>query len=283
MKEELQKFLDEKVLEYTKYTRNDELKSISASQVGNDVLQNYLIALFPNEPQIEISQNTFGSLTHGTMQNIFAGEIFNIENSDYPYNVITEFSGERVLPNGWKITGTADIVMEKPYNRIIIDHKLTKIYAGKMFLEGKYDHQYTKQLNAYRWIFDVNPSEKTDMYLNMMYKDADPLKNEKAQELIEVPEIEIQDELLRVTTELETAIDSGELPPRCYNLWKRTPRKGPYKDIEIEARCEFYCSQNKVCPYFKSKISKDSLPTDSEGEGANTEPSTTGLRRAPRF
>lgn len=256
MKDQLQKFINDRILDYTKYVRNEDVKSISASQIGNDLLQNYLIALFPNEPQLSITQATFGSLTHGTMEQILRGNVF-VQDNESEMNVYTEMACSAPLPNGWTVTGTVDMLLEGVTNRVIVDHKLTKVYAGKMFNQSSMSHQYTTQLNTYSYMFSRTDQLPTSMFLNMMYKDADPLKNESAQELIEVPAIpndEMEQRLVNVTNELEAAIDSGELPPKCTNLWSRKVAKGPYAGTEIDSKCEFYCSQNKICPHFTSKL-----------------------------
>ncbi len=229
-----------------KYERSKIERAFSGSMFGNTVLQNYLTIIDQrnsDEAMFKVGQNTIGSIFHAGMEFTQAKKSLEEVESN---NVLTEHSTLRELPNGWTITGTIDRI---DFTKMTIhDYKLTKIYKGRMLkkdiAEGKFEDGYVLQMNAYAWCLENIYSS----YLDMFYKDANPLNNEDAYEEIFIPlMIGFEEYAVNITNTLEGHLDSGIIPVECDDLWWR---KNKQKE-SIPTRCALYCGVKDICPYYK--------------------------------
>lgn len=244
--------IQEVILNATKYIRKKGELRFSASMFGNTDLQNFLTIIYGAEDSKEIGQSEIGSIAHIGMQTI-------INNENNP-NILTEedFIIENYENTGWNLTGTADVVEHvQSLNTLRIDdYKFTKVYAGKSVKKEPL-HAYRKQLNVLK-ILAVNKYEDIknfNMFLDMFYKDADPLKGEQAFEQIEVDEItDMKEMLVDKITALDVIIKSGDMPPECATAdqWIRKLKNGNV----VKSRCEVYCSVKHVCPYYTAPSAK---------------------------
>ncbi len=217
------------------YERIDKENHISASMLGNDVLQNYLIIKNPDLVQkFEIGQHTIGSVFHKGIE--------CVGQQKYDKNQIEfELKVERKLENGWTLTGTIDMVDYE--NMVIHDFKLSKKYALKM-LKKEELHSYKLQLNAYKYALDLD----YDMVLDFFMKDQDILKHELAYEQYVVQDIkDFRFHLYAIVNELDMYLSDDKLPPEC-DTWLRKTKQGM-----VKSKCAFYCSVASVCPYYTGK------------------------------
>jgi len=239
---DVEKFIRESILEAVKYKNGEqrEPKTFSGSQWSNTLLQNYLIETNKLPDEKEIGQSQIGSLLHLAMENV-------IKDKD-KVKVEKEISISKTYKNGWKATGTIDLIIhDENNNTYIIDHKFTKIYAGKM-IKKEINHGYKEQLRHYGAIYD---KEEVELVLNLFYKDANPLKMEPAHELIYVtttPNEIFEERFIYKTDEIQSFIDGNIMPPECSNADKWYRAVG---NRRVATRCEQYCSVREVCPYYK--------------------------------
>lgn len=222
------KEFETKILDATKYTGSGIKKSLSASAVGNEVLQNWLRVKYGIVDDTELGQNTLGSILHLGMEKVFEEDKYK-----------TEHSMKRMLGD-YAITGTADMITDK----CIYDYKLTKNYTVKMWNKEPETHGYTIQLNVLRWILDGDGSlGDHDMKLVWFLKDANATKDEPNMIISKVPKINIEPIIQEAVNELDGVLD---VPAKCKDLW---PRK--IKGATVNMKCKYYCSYNKVCPHYK--------------------------------
>ena len=239
------------IKKHTKYTRSGVIKSFSGSQFGNTLLQNYLITLYGSQEEDCISQSDIGSVFHKGMEDIFRTESFSNNNPEF---IFLENKVSRELPNGWALTGTIDRthpILGADNHTQIRDYKLTKKYSGKTVHKEWY-HPYKLQLNSYLYS-STKLLKPTKLFLDLFYKDADVLLKEPGYEEIEVPVFEDFEEIaLRVTDELEAAIDSGITPPECTvkEKWLRKLKSGN----TVPSRCMAYCGVASKCPYYQTSL-----------------------------
>ena len=218
-------------------------KSISASQLGNDLLQLYLAKTTTQEEEVfEVGQAELGSIFHLGMETA-AKQLMQDPDSNILH---VEHSMVKELPNGWFLTGTIDLISKEGDKVVLSDHKLTKSYASKMIKEAIRKNQpnsYITQLNAYRLMYDEN----AEMQLEIFCKDQNILKNEPAYEQIQVPVLNgIEQTAVDITNKLQEHIDNETIPEQCSDLWWRK-----IKGISKPTRCDNYCSVKNSCPYYK--------------------------------
>jgi hypothetical protein len=253
----------EKIVEkLCKYERKGD-KTISASQFGSEILQIYYsIVAKDNEVLFEIGQNDIGTLVH-------KGLDCGIKELD-DENLQSEVELEYELTNGWKITGTCDLIEETDHGAIIHDYKVTKKYTAKKLREAiakhDYTHQYILQLNAYRFMYEKKAkTTSTAMVLDMFIKDADKLKSEPTYEEIEIPRIEddvVLTKAYEITTTVESYINAGVVPDKCSDVWTRKLRNGTVVDM----KCFAYCDYKNICKYYNNR-GKTDMETSLGGWG----------------
>lgn len=245
--------LKKAVLEVTQYKNYKEQSySFSASMSGNTVLQNYLTIVHGHQPDSDIGDNTLGSIFHLGMEQL-------VQKHTQDYLIATEQPASMDLGD-WKITATADMkIFEKELIpsmatqdvlKEIHDFKLTKKYAVEQIKKDPYNHAYGKQLRINNVVHNGNDSVK--LFIDAFIKDADKLKTEPSYVQIEVPSDNsfTIEQLQEWTAELQGWIESGEVPPKCDDVWLRKPKGFDYA---IPSRCMFYCAHGRsgLCPHFK--------------------------------
>lgn len=250
--------LEKIILEGTKYDGlRENPYTFSASMSGNTMLQNYLIIVHGSIESTRIGDNTLGSVFHRGMEEIIIEHA--LVQSDTTLFFRVEEKASKTLSNGWVISGTADLVIykkvinsDKEFIDSIHDYKLVKQYAVKKILENPAGHHYAKQLHINRWIRDK--AIAANLYIETFAKDANALVMEPTYQQIEVkpePMNNTQIYLEEVTTQLQEWIESGEIPPKCDDLWLRKLNKT--STTVIPSRCMFYCAHGKagLCPHYK--------------------------------
>ncbi len=268
--------LKELILRATQYVsgyKNTEDKYvISASMLGNDTLQNYLSLIHGKQANKSIDDTTLGSVFHTGMETIVKNRI----NSDEPdtHFLFPEEALNMELPNGWMMSGTADLMtqeMDRPNFIVVRDYKLSKMYALKKLKPKIKTHQYTKQLQALRaMILSVNPDAIIELKLDFFAKDAKALEFEETYTEVDIPvpteygermmsdnttnvltanEWFIQD-VVEQTDILQSYIESGTIPPQCEDVWIRN-----VKGKVIPTRCAVWCSFGDagLCPHYDNK------------------------------
>ncbi len=255
---QLSDFLPNLMLKATEYSnRSDNPYTFTASMYGNEVLQNYLTVVNGTFPTQKIDDTTIGGIFHRGMEEIIRETI--ADHGREGLHVSPEQNLQYTLPNGWTLSGTADLKIYDTNEQImeIHDFKLTKMYAIGKIREDLMNHNYTKQLQILMYLDwkqehgDPNYNPKYELVIDAFAKDAKAIQNEEVHHAISAPVIELgqlKQELLRKTDELQQYIESGEIPPACEDLWPRRMRNG----TTINTKCTYYCSHGKSgkCPYF---------------------------------
>ena len=234
----------EQLRKYKFYAGKQEAKKISASQCGAPLLQLYLsqTCLAVDGPN-KFSKATIGSIAHRGMEELIEGE-----------HLEKEIAMERMLSNGWKITGTSDLIDHE--NKVVIDYKFEMNYAYRMHFKEGPDSPYNMQGACYSWLcHDKDPlgivtNLDYEFHLMSFITDHSPIKKDHPAEAIQVTQMPIYDNLLfeskmlAKTNELEHAINSKTPPVECDDVWWRS-----VNGIKVRTRCEYYCKYKDVCPY----------------------------------
>ncbi len=222
------------------YHGKQEPRKISASQCGAPLLQQYLsqTTIAVEQPN-SFSKATIGSIAHKGMEELITSP-----------NILKEHEMERLLPNGWKITGTADAIDTDA--KTIIDYKFEMNYAYKMHQKDGPDASYNIQLAAYSWLY----GENFDGHIMSFITDHSPIKKDHPAEAIQVTHVPIHDNMyfeymmLGITDSLDSHIKAGTPPAQCDDLWWRK-----VNGTSVATRCKYYCKYNDVCPHYSSHSS----------------------------
>ncbi len=264
--------LEKMILKETKYVSGfqgtDDQYMISASMIGNDMLQNYLSIIYgKGEPDDKFGDNTMGTVFHSGMERIV--NIYNAnKEDDNSYPLLTpELSMFTKLSNGWILSGTADLIVEtEPGRYEIRDYKLTKKYTVKKLKEDMTNNSYVKQLQALSAIFRTESKywngdtivEEPELIVDFFVKDSIAAKKEPVHTPIKVPhksgttEMKGSDvvlaEVVEITNSLQSYIESGTIPPICKDTWKKN-----VGGRTIPMRCVMYCDHGKKgrCPRYQ--------------------------------
>ena len=248
--------IEKLILEKTKYEGSDIEKSVSASSIESPLLQQYYRFIYGSEDeqngviQTEFNDASFGTVFHKGMETLFDG--IN--------DVIVEKRFERELPNGWTVTAKPDLIdfssQATDGDISIDDFKTGKNYSRKMMMKDMTSHSYYIQLCTGKFVANKYISGIINKgRIHWFMKDAKQIDRGK---LVKEPvyicdEFELfSDEymekyLIEKTDILWDAIQSGQEPPECEDLWLRKLSDGTV----IKSRCEFYCSYKSVCKYYK--------------------------------
>ena len=221
-------------------------KAVSASQFNAPLLQRWLRYKYGVPKSEEIGVNTIGSLVHLAIEGII-GKLGSSVNA--------EVSMEKEFPNGWKLTGTADIIDRRA--SIIYDIKMIKKYRTVKLKEAikknaYWQDDYIVQLNILRYLAEWDTVKTYDMRVMALQPDAGfdfktgmdiPVYEE-----IEIPRIndhEIEEKFHRLINELLLFLNADKVPEKCEDVW---PRK--VKGTTIAVRCKTYCSYRDLCPRY---------------------------------
>jgi len=248
--------LEQEILDATKYVsgyvNEDDKYVISASMLGKEPLENYLSIIYGKGEDVALNDATLGTVFHKGME-CYMQEKITSEGSNIP--MFTEHSMYHELPNGWILSGTADLIVEaEPQHFEIHDYKLTKNYTVKMF-DKEPNHTYKKQMHVLCYLLEKgNPdAEKITPFVDFFLKDSKAINKEPilVQKEVEVNDMDIfEEEVIAITNELQEYIESGTVPPKCQDTW---PRKANGK--LVHTKCEIYCAHKNHCPHYnKSDI-----------------------------
>ena len=226
------------LLDATQYKGNKEpgSKSLSGSELNNELLQIWLRQKYGVIESDSFEQNTIGSLMHLSIQEVLKKEY------------LIEYSLNEKQDNGWELTGSIDLLSIR--DREIIDIKSTKQYTVEKVLTEP-DHQYIWQLSAYKFLADRYFNMDFDTKILFVLKDGGydfrKMVNKPSLELINITpksHKEVLDKFNNIVEQL--SILGDEHPQQCKDLWWRKTKNG-----SVPVRCMQYCSYNKVCPYYK--------------------------------
>jgi hypothetical protein len=245
---DFQKWIYDIILKETQYEGNTEpgQKIISASDFGNDILQIYYRYKYGVPKKEIIGQDTIGTVVHKGMEALL---------SDYE-DVETELSLEKEFDNGWKLSGTIDIV-HKGFG-VIADIKVTKAYTLEK-VQKEPLHQYTLQLNVYRYLYEhLKDAKINKLHLIAFLKDGGfdfrKMENKPSFQVLEVqkiPDEEIEKRFNEIAKAIEEYESLGIEPPQCSDVWLRKTKEGA-----IPIRCAQYCAYNNLCKYYNPKPTK---------------------------
>ena len=233
-------FIEATLCEAAGYSGNMDpgKREISASQLGNDMLQLYLKYKHGSTNGTKFEANTLGTTFHAGAELAF---------KDIP-NVDTEHSMRHKLPNGWTATGSVDLILHD--YELIVDHKTTTSTAITKNQSESPNGAYQLQLGVYRYLLWKTQDKLYNTSLSMIDKTYSYFKANKNDQLTFIsvethsPE-DIEQLLLDKTNELQQYIDLDIAPDRCTNLF-------PYKrkgEAVRNMRCLYYCDQSEHCPY----------------------------------
>jgi hypothetical protein len=245
------------------YNNTEDKYVLSASMIAREPLQNYLTIINGRAPQLEIDDTSLGNCFHLGMEQIVNKAISTDEYRDTI--VGSEMSFHTELPNGWIISGSADLVTKDGDNYSIHDYKLSKMYAKRMMIKEIHTHAYTTQLQVLDFLFreDSGRPEVIDGEINLLceffVKDAKAINKEPTYERIVCPNIQgtedmnardiMKTKLTEITDSLQSYIESGTIPPKCSDTWPRN-----VKGKVISTKCALYCDHGKSnqCPYYQA-------------------------------
>ena len=263
--------LSEVILEGTAYVsgfvNKDDDYTISASMIGKEPLENYLRIVNGTVPETALSDATLGTVFHRGMEGIMQDRAI----ADGDKSIVgIEKSMSHKLSNGWVLSGTADLIVKTAPGRYSIhDYKLTKNYTYKMLQKELHTHNYTKQLQVLDALFRVDGgageiNNDIDLYIEMFLKDSkavafEPiLRSVKAPNKVGTTDMNASEvlftEVVQITDSLQAYIESGELPPKCTDVWPRN-----VKGTVIATKCALYCSYGKAgtCPHYNPDTRKE--------------------------
>lgn len=216
--------------EYSFYNGTKDGKTVSVTELGgDDVLQMALRRLHEVKREDKISQATLGSIFDMGMRQV-ANE-----------SGIVSLSRKRKTFGEWTISGEGDLFDEEL--NIIYDVKLSKIYALEMFRKDPKNHQYTKQLNWYRYLYD-NPT--AELRLLWFLKDQSDVNEKHPKEALvceDVPYIDkevLLAEAKEKIIQLEFMLENG-VHGKCKDTWSN------------DMRCKSYCDCKSVCPHAEAR------------------------------
>ena len=243
------------------YDNAEDKYVLSASMVDREPLQNYLTIVNGRTPQLEIDDTSLGSVFHLGMETM-VNKVINTD--EYRDNIVgSEMSFHTELPNGWIISGTADLVTKDEDHYSIHDYKLSKQYAKRMMIKELHSHTYTVQLQVLDFLFreDNGRPALIDGEINLLceffVKDAKAIEEQSTYERIVCPNVigtedmnarEImRQKLVTITDSLQSYIESGTIPPVCADRWPRN-----VKGTVIPTKCALYCDHGKAghCPHY---------------------------------
>lgn len=234
--------LEQILINETQYGGNNEpnVKQISASQFGDEMLQIWLRYKYGVPKRNKFDQSTIGSIVHKGIETIL---------SKYD-NFETEKDVEKEFDNGWKLSGSIDIIDNE--NRIIYDVKVTKQYTIEQ-LKKEPEHHYIWQLSVYRYLMNQLTGYDYDIKLLAILKDGTEFdsRNGCAREHISIIDLEpksyeqVENKFYEMTENIEKYEALGSKPNQCKDLWFRK-----VKGNLIPMRCEVYCAYKDVCPYY---------------------------------
>jgi len=237
------------------YKGKQEPKKISASQCGAPLLQLYL----SQTCEVVDGPNSFSKATNGSIAHLGMEKLVIDEKMD---NVEVEVDMQRMLPNGWKITGTSDLIDHE--ERVVVDYKFEMNYAYKMHFKDGPDAPYNMQGACYSWLcHDIHPGRAEpvnldyDFHIMSFITDHSPIKKDHPAEAIQVTHMptwtnkKFEQIMVEKTDELEHHIKSGVAPNECDDVWWRN-----VNGKKVRTRCEYYCKYKDVCPYVTTHSSK---------------------------
>jgi len=239
--------LQKLILEATTYQRvqdNAFVKRIHVSQIAQDAYYLAMKYVYGTRPPMEISDLTLGTLFHEGALNLITR---HLEANGVPY--ASEFPLSYQIGE-WTLSGYPDLVLFPADDQAIIyDLKLVSSFSLKKYLENPEAHQYTYQLNWYRYMLSLEMEEETQIDMKILFfvknvsssfSDVDQVYNE-----VDVPIIDDADLLNHARekiAQIEAIVNGTSLIGRCDDLYERNGEP---------VRCQKYCNYNYVCPFYQ--------------------------------
>jgi hypothetical protein len=228
----------EALRKYKFYNGKQEPMKISASQCGAPILQIYLsqTTKVVEQPNV-FTKATIGSISHIGMEHL----VDELKDE----SLETEVDMTRMLDNGWKITGTADLIDNS--EKVILDYKFQMNFAYKQLLKSAPTDSYNMQGAAYSWL----EGNGYDFVIMSFITDHSPIKKDHPAEAIQVTKmpiyenIDFENLMIEKTNTVQDHIDDGTTPAKCDDVWWRV-----VNGKKIPTRCAFYCQYKDVCPHY---------------------------------
>ena len=238
--------LEKIILDATEYSGNKkkEIRAISASAIGKEPIEIYLRYKHGVNQSENIEQTTLGSLLHLGLEHIFKKHDGFITEHDF---------SEYELENGWKITGTSDLIDMN--TKTIHDYKMIKNFPIKKIKEEGIENSYVQQLNVYRILAENEFNTKFNTSILAFNKEGGI--NTRTGDLIpsyeEISLPKIEDKIiinmaLEKTNIVQEHIDNDTIPEKCEDVWLRK-----IKQKTVPMKCAFYCSYSNECPHYNPK------------------------------
>ena len=220
-------------------------KELSASKVGDDMLRLYLAKTAKPNKAKSIGSWYVGSGFHLGMETKLCDE-------SLPF-MAAEVSMSKVLSNGWKITGTADVVNQHAEN--IHDYKTlsaTSYIKMKRSVKNK-SSLVALQLGTLMWLNDYNGNAFVECFITdwKPWRKDHPANGYQQLPVTTYSSQDIEAYLVSKTDQLQHYIDEKKTPPECDDvMWI------VYEGDRIKLKCQYYCDYSEACPYFNSHGAK---------------------------
>jgi hypothetical protein len=206
----------------------------------------YLKYKFGYDKVKKIEKSTVGTLMHMGLEQVFK--------SHQDYIVEKKLSAE--LDNGWKLTGSIDVI--NPDDGYLIDWKHIELdrILEDIKKNGKYAG-YALQMGVFKALAQLEYNKPFKAYLGVFDPTQSYFAKDTPEDVFSLTEVKTfqPEEMLEIATEktdkLNEYIDLNTEPPQCENLlWSRKHGKArPMK-------CKRYCNVSDNCGYaekFKPK------------------------------
>ena len=227
-------------------------KEISASEFGGDLFKIWLKQKYGVIEEDKISHNTIGSLFHIAMEKVLK----HLEENNEDYAIDTEVPLVPYKYKDFKITGTADAVVQYKDKYYIIDYKLIHEYSEKMLMQDiakNNEHNYIWQLNIYRWLYYLGTGKDADIYILAFSRGKGLNRKNKTFiepiSFIEIPKIPFSKIEEKVKEVIDWVVQNENNKKEAMNHCDQF-EYGAINNVPV--KCEYYCSYKNVCPLYKN-------------------------------
>ncbi len=237
--------------------RKSGQKIISASSLGNDMLQLYLDFKHGKSEDTKIEASNIGSIFQlGVDKACELEEAMAIDQELEPQYI----SARRLtyeLSNGWTVSGEIDQI--DTVNKVIIDNKLSTGTALKKVHEQGKSHSYALQLAVYKFLMWKDTGEDYSGALAFGDKSASYFKPNSGDSMnylnVETHDYkDIEQMLLEKSNTLQEFLDNDLEPTICADRFPKKER-GRTKPM----RCIHYCNYSKHCKHYNPHSADQSI------------------------
>ena len=222
--------LKKRLENYEFYTGVRDRNTISVSELsGSEPFQMALERAYVYDREKRVTQMTLGSIFDAGMR-CLAKDLGLVSCG----RKTIKFDVDGV---SYTISGEPDLYSKE--DNIIYDVKLTQIYSLKKWQENPKEHQYTTQLNWYRYMSDTKPNIKLLWFLK---DQKDTNTKDGIFDALSETEVPIIDD--------KTLIENAKEKIIAMNSYLENGCRGECQDKwGNDMKCRLYCSQKAVCPY----------------------------------